>query len=64
VPNFKDAALLSFPYGPYSGGKHQFMIKDEIQLTIPNPHQSDIGINLLMKILKQAGISRQQWEKL
>ena len=50
--------------GPYSGGKHQFMIKDKLRLTLPNPHQSDIGINLLSKILNQAGISKQQWEKL
>ena len=48
--------------GPYSGGKHQFLIKDNLRLTIPNPHQSDIGINLLSKILKQAGISNEEWE--
>lgn len=50
--------------GPYSGGKHQFMIKDKLRLTIPNPHQSDIGINLLSKILQQASITKQQWENL
>ena len=50
--------------GPYSGGKHQFMIKSQLRLTLPNPHQSDIGINLLSKILKQAGITKQEWEKL
>lgn len=33
---------LSFE-GPYSGGKHQFMIKRDITLRLPNPHQSDIG---------------------
>ncbi len=38
--------------GPYSGGKHQFMLKDQLRLTLPNPHTSDIGINLLSKILK------------
>jgi len=50
--------------GPYSGGKHQFMLKDMLRLTLPNPHQGDIGINLLNKILKQAGISKEEWEKL
>ena len=24
--------------GPYSGGKHQFMIKEHLGITIPNPH--------------------------
>lgn len=50
--------------GPYAGGKHQFMIKGVLRLTIPNPHQSDIGVNLLLKILKQAGISKEEWEGL
>lgn len=50
--------------GPYAGGKHQFMIKDKLRLTLPNPHQSEIGIGLLNKILKQAGISKADWENL
>ena len=50
--------------GPYSGGKHQFMIKGEITLRIPNPHQSDIGKELLARILKQAKIKRATWENL
>lgn len=50
--------------GPYSGGKHQFLIKGTLRLTIPNPHQQDIAIDLLGKILKQAQISREEWEKL
>lgn len=50
--------------GPFSGGKHQFMVKDKLRLTLPNPHQSDIGINLLSKILQQASLSKEQWENL
>ena len=50
--------------GPYSGGKHQFMIKGEITLRLPNPHWSDIGKKLLARILRQAGISREEWEEL
>ncbi len=50
--------------GPYSGGKHQFMIKEQLRLTLPDPHQSDIGVNLLSRILKQANITREEWEKL
>jgi hypothetical protein len=40
------------------------MLKDEITLHIPNPHQSDIGKELLGRILRQAGIDRNDWEKL
>jgi len=50
--------------GPYSGGKHQFMSKGNIVLHIPNPHQGDIGMELLVRILKQAGIARDRWEAL
>jgi len=50
--------------GPYSGKKHQFMLKGVVRLRIPNPHQRDIGKELLSRILKQAGIDRETWEKL
>ncbi|GAG74170.1 unnamed protein product [marine sediment metagenome] len=50
--------------GPYSGGRHQFMQKGNITIRIPNPHKSDIGKELLARILKQADISRIEWEKL
>ena len=49
--------------GPYSSGKHQFMIKGNITLHIPNPHQGDIGKEL-SKILKQADISKEEWENI
>jgi predicted RNA binding protein YcfA (HicA-like mRNA interferase family) len=50
--------------GPYSGGKHPFMMKGDLTLTLPNPHQGDVGRELLARILRQAGISREQWERL
>ena len=50
--------------GPYSGGKHQFMVKGDLRIRIPNPHKKDIGKNLLKLILKEAEISKETWEKL
>ena len=48
--------------GPFPGRKHQHMAKGNIQLTIPNPHGGrEIGVNLLQVILKEAGISRDEW---
>ena len=47
--------------GPYSGGKHEFMLKDELRLTLPNPHKREIGVDLLRRILRQAGITRDEW---
>jgi hypothetical protein len=50
--------------GPYSGEKHQFMIKGDITLRLPNPHRSDIGKELLARILRQARVNRDEWERL
>lgn len=50
--------------GPTSGGKHQHMKKGDLTLTLPNPHKTDLGKPLLAKLLLQAGISREEWEKL
>jgi hypothetical protein len=40
------------------------MVKGDVQLTIPNPHRGDIGVNLLKILLKEARISREEWLKL
>lgn len=50
--------------GPYSGGKHQFMVKGEITLSVPNPHKGDIGRELLSRVLRQAKVDRDTWERL
>ena len=50
--------------GPYTGGKHQFMLREALSLRIPNPHQSDIGKELLARILRQAGVEKDEWENL
>ncbi len=47
---------------PFSGGRHQFMIKGKKKIRIPNPHKSnDIHIGLVKEILRQAGISNDEW---
>jgi len=48
--------------GPFSGGKHAFMIRGEKTLRIPNPHEGEIPLDLLSRILRQGGISRAEWE--
>lgn len=47
--------------GPYSGGRHLFMVKGELKVHIPNPHRSDISKHLIAEILRQAGISGDDW---
>lgn len=48
--------------GPLPGGRHAFMVRGELRLAIPNPHPGGIGVNLLGRILRQAGVSREEWE--
>ena len=50
--------------GLNSGGNHQYMQKGSLKIRIPNPHKSDISKDLLVRILKQAGIKRNVWENL
>jgi len=50
--------------GPYSGSKHQFMRKENLTIRIPNPHRGDISKSLLIRILRQAKINKQEWENL
>ena len=50
--------------GPHSGKRHQIMRKGNITISVPNPHQGDISKELLSRLLRQAGIDRDEWEKL
>lgn len=49
--------------GPFAGGKHEFLIRDERRLILPNPHQGEISVALLTRLLRQAGVTREQWER-
>ena len=50
--------------GPYSGGKHQYMLKDDLTVIIPNPHNKEISKHFLLDLLKEAYISVEDWIKL
>ncbi|MEI6370751.1 MAG: type II toxin-antitoxin system HicA family toxin [Nostocales cyanobacterium ELA608] len=47
--------------GPYAGGRHPQMRRNEVTVIIPNPHEGDISVGLLSRLLRQAGISREEW---
>ncbi|MCX6679495.1 MAG: type II toxin-antitoxin system HicA family toxin [Methanothrix sp.] len=49
-------------HGPCAGSGHDFMVKGDIRVTIPNTHQGkEIGVRLLTQVLKEAGIGRMDW---
>lgn len=47
--------------GPFPGGKHQWMQRSGFRLTIPNPHGGEIDPGLIRRILRQAGITTEEW---
>ena len=49
--------------GPFSGGRHEFLVRGDRRLILPNPHRSDISVALLSRLLAEASVSRDEWEK-
>jgi len=50
--------------GPVAGKRHQFMQRDKLKVRIPNPHKSgQVSEALLKEILRQAGISLEEWDQ-
>ena len=47
--------------GPFAGGKHPQMKRGAVTLIIPNEHEGDLGPGFLRRLLKQAGVSRDEW---
>jgi predicted RNA binding protein YcfA (HicA-like mRNA interferase family) len=47
--------------GPHPGGKHEYMRRGKFRLIVPNPHGKQIDSVLIKEILKQAGISNEDW---
>jgi len=48
--------------GPYSGGRHLFMANNDLKIRIPNPHRGDISKHLVSEILRQAGVTQNDWD--
>ena len=47
--------------GPYAGGRHPQMHRDNLTIIISNRNEGDIGVGLLRRLLRQAGVSREEW---
>lgn len=47
--------------GPYIGPDHAFMARGTNRVKIPNPHKRELNVNLLAEILREGGISREEW---
>ena len=49
--------------GPRIGTNHEYMQRGQLKVPIPNPHRGDSSVALLLRILRRAGISREEWER-
>jgi predicted RNA binding protein YcfA (HicA-like mRNA interferase family) len=49
---------------PEARGSHEIMRRGDDWVAVPNPHRGDISKELLSRVLRQAGISREEWGKL
>ena len=47
--------------GPFPGGRHQWMRRGDLRITVPNPHRSAIDPGLIRRILREAGITVEEW---
>ena len=47
--------------GPYAGGRHPQMRRGHVTIIIPNSHEGEIGVGFLTRLLRQAGVTRDEW---
>ena len=40
------------------------MVKDSLKVRIPNKHKGDISAGLVCEVLRQAGITKKEWDNL
>ncbi len=48
--------------GPTPRGRHSYMELGARTVIVPNEHGEDISVSLQMKILREAGIPKRDWE--
>lgn len=49
--------------GPHPGKRHAAMRKGTHTVRIPNPHQGEIDWSLTKRILQQAAITTEEWDR-
>jgi predicted RNA binding protein YcfA (HicA-like mRNA interferase family) len=50
--------------GPYSGGKHLYVMREGRKHAIPNPHKGDIDPSFVARLLRQLDIPKDIWTDL
>ncbi|MBI2484030.1 type II toxin-antitoxin system HicA family toxin [Candidatus Uhrbacteria bacterium] len=50
--------------GPFTATRHEYMMRGDQKIFIPNPHGGDIGTPLLKQILKEFDNGLEEWIRL
>jgi len=51
--------------GPFAGGRHEYVERAAQRIRVPNPHASrDVGVPILKLIIRQVGVSEEEWHDL
>lgn len=50
--------------GPFSGAKHQYMLRSRLKIFIPNPHGKDIGLKIIKRVIVDINTSDKEFGEL
>ncbi len=50
--------------GPYCGTNHEYLLRGYTALKVPDACRDGIDGDLLIRLLRQAGVSREEWRDL
>ena len=48
--------------GPRTRSDHQYMSRGKLKVKIPNPHGSQLSIGFIRQLLREAGITPEEWD--
>ena len=47
---------------PRGRGDHQYMSRGKQKVFVPNPHGSVVSVNLIRRMIRNAGITPEEWD--
>ena len=45
------------------GGRHPFMERGSMRVHIPNEHNEEISLGLILRIIRRAGVTPEDWDR-
>ena len=48
--------------GPWSGKRHEYMERNKVIALLPNPHGKDFSVGFIKEMLKQIGLTNEEFD--